>query len=139
MKKELNVEVTFLKDYGPDINKTGRAHLATEQVPAQNSLAAETEEEDEDEEGVITLDLTGVPGEKAEALVVAARTSGLRVRPPFRPTSQKPFPKAKTKPRPSTPPPTRDPKVRQLRRPALYAGLQEAHGARGEAEVLQLR
>ena len=34
MKKELNAEITFLKDYGLDINKTGSAHLAVEQVPA---------------------------------------------------------------------------------------------------------
>ena len=59
---------------------------------------------------MITLGLTGVPEKKAEALVMAARTSGLRVRPPFRPAGRKHFPKAKAKPRPSTPPPTRDPK-----------------------------
>ena len=41
---------------------------------------------------------------------MAARTSGLRVCPLFRPASRKPFPRAKAKPRPSTPPPTRDPK-----------------------------
>ena len=59
---------------------------------------------------MITLDLTGDPEEKAEALVMAARTSGLRVRPHIRPAGRKPFPKAKAKPRPTTPPPIRDPK-----------------------------
>ena len=109
MKKDFNAEITLLKHYGPHIHKTGSAHLATKQVPAQEALAAEAEE-DEDEEGVITLDLTGVSEEKAEALVMAARTSGLRVRPPFCPAGRKPFPKARAKPRPTTPPQARDPK-----------------------------
>ena len=81
-KEQLDSEITFLKDYGPDF-KTGSAHLATEQAAAHQAFAAEAEE-DEDEEGVIVLDLSGVSEEKAEVLVMAARSSGLRVKPPFR-------------------------------------------------------
>ena len=58
MKKELDAEATFLKDFKPD-SGTGSAHLAAEQAKA---LAAEADEdEDEDEEGVITIDHTNVP------------------------------------------------------------------------------
>ena len=58
MKSGLRDEITFMKDWGLD-SKSGSAHLASEQVPAQEALAA-AEAEDEDEEGVITLDLSGV-------------------------------------------------------------------------------
>ena len=106
MKEQLDGEITFLKDYGPDF-KTGSAHLATVQAAAHQAFAAEAEE-DEDEEGVIVLDLLGVSGEKAEILVMAARSSGLCVKPPFRMAGRKPFAWAKpfARPRPPTPPKT---------------------------------
>ena len=108
MKAELKEDITFSKEWGLD-NKSGHANLASEQVPAQTALAA-ADAEEEDEEGVITLDLSGCSEEQADVLVAAARSSGLRVRPPFRTAVRKPFPKTKAKARPGTPPPTRAPK-----------------------------
>ena len=49
--------------------KSGSEHLASEQVPAQETLAAAEAEGDEDEEGVITLDLSGVSEEQADVWV----------------------------------------------------------------------
>ena len=57
------------------------------------------------------LDLSGVSEEKAEVLVMVARSSGLRVKPPFRMAGRKPFARAKlfaTPARPATPPMTGD-------------------------------
>ena len=93
MNKEPDAEISFLKGCGPDITKTGSAHLATEQVPAHAALAAEAEE-DEDEEGVITLDFSSVSDEQADVLMAAARSSGLRVRPPFSPCRPDTLPEA---------------------------------------------
>jgi hypothetical protein len=120
MKSELRDEITFMKDWGLN-GKSGRAHLASEQVPAQEALAAAEAEGEKDEEGVITLDLSGVSEEQADVLVAAARSSGLRVRPPFRTAGRKPFPKAKAKARPGTPPPARE---------AKSANCGEAHATR---------
>ena len=108
-----------MKDWGLD-SKSGSAHLASEQVPAQEALLA-AEAEDEDEEGVITLDFSGVSEEQADVLLAASRSSGVRVRPPFRPAGRKPIPKAKAKARPGTPPPTRE---------AKCANCGEAHATR---------
>ena len=72
MKKELDAEITFLKGWGPDVGKTGIARVTEDQV-----LAAESEQAEDDEEGVIELDLSDLPEEKAHALVFAARASGL--------------------------------------------------------------
>ena len=63
MKAELKEDITFMKDWGLE-QKSGSAHLASEQVPAETAPAAEDDEE-EDEEGVITLDLTGVSDEQS--------------------------------------------------------------------------
>ena len=119
MKAELREDVAFSKEWGLE-QKPGHANLASEQVPAQTALAA-ADAEEEDEEGVITLDLSGCSEEQADVLVAAARSSGLRVRPPFRTAGRKPFPKAKAKARPSTPPPTRE---------AKCANCGEAHATR---------
>ena len=108
-KRELKDEITFMKDWGLE-QKSGSEHLASEQVPAQEALAAAEAEGEEDEEGVITLDLSGVSDEQADVLVADARSSGLRMRPPFRTAGRKPFPKAKAKARLGTPPPTREAK-----------------------------
>ena len=64
---------------------------------------------------------SGVSEEQAGVLAAAARSSGLRVRPPFRTAGRKPFPKPKSKARPGTPPPTRE---------AKCANCGEAHATR---------
>ena len=56
MQKDLDAEVTFLKDFKPD-SGPGSAHVAADQAKV---FAAEADE-DEDEEGVITIDLTTFP------------------------------------------------------------------------------
>ena len=61
MKAELKEDVTFLRDWGLE-QKSGHANLASEQVPAETDLVA-ADAEEEDEEGVITLDLSGVSRE----------------------------------------------------------------------------
>ena len=53
MKKELDAEVTSLRDFKPD-RGSGSARLAAEQAAAHQALAAEADE-DEDEEDVIVL------------------------------------------------------------------------------------
>ena len=102
MKRELNDEFTFMRDWGLD-GKTGNAHLASEQVRAQEALATAEAKGAEDEEGVITLDFSSVSEDQADVLVAAARSSGLRMRPPFQPAGRKSFPKAKARARPGTP------------------------------------
>ena len=106
MKKELDAEVTFLKDFKPD-SGSGSAHLAAEQAEA---LAVEADE-DEDKKGVIVFDPPGVSEEKAEVLVMSARSSGLRVKPPFKMAGKKPRARARHFARPAcpaTPPKTGD-------------------------------
>jgi hypothetical protein len=39
MRRELKAEITFMKDWGLE-QKSGSAHLASEQVPAETALAA---------------------------------------------------------------------------------------------------
>ena len=78
MKAEIREDTMFSKDWGLE-QKTGNAHLASEQVPTEIALAA-ADEPEEDEEGVITFDLSGVSEQQADVLVAAARSPGLRER-----------------------------------------------------------
>lgn len=101
MKAELESEIIFLSDYGPDMHKTCHAHVAAEQPPEdedqQNGSAA-----GDDEEGVPKVDLAGLLAEQAEHILLAARPAGLRFRAPIKraPGGRfQPRPKAKFSPR----------------------------------------
>ena len=82
MKAQLEDEIVFLSDYGPDMGKSGHAHVAAEQPPQEDE--EQDGEDDQCPEGVLEVDLAGLPIEQAEHIPLAARQAGLRVRQPFR-------------------------------------------------------
>ena len=109
MKAELESEIVLLKDYGPGVvHRTGHAQLAAEQALLEDEDQQDGTTAGEDEEGILELDLSGLPAEQAEPILLAARQAGLRVRAPFRRPSSgnkfQPRPKAKIHPRVPTPP-----------------------------------
>ena len=75
MKAELDAEILFLKDFGPDIGKSGRAHAVEEQPPAAEDESASAE--DEDGEGTIELDLSNLSEKQSHVFLLGARASGL--------------------------------------------------------------
>ena len=97
--------------YGPgDVHKTGHAHVATEQPTPEDEDQQNDSTPDDDEEGIFEIDLSGLPAEQAEPILLAARQAGLRVRAPFKRPSGgnrfQPRPKSKFQPRVPTPPRT---------------------------------
>ena len=56
MKAEPHAEITFLKDFGPDIGKTAHAHVVDEHAITADDEP--TSAEDDSEEGTIELDLS---------------------------------------------------------------------------------
>ena len=81
MKAQLEDEITFLSDYGPDMGKSGHAHVAAEQLVPEDE--EQEGEDDQCPEGVLEIDLAGLPTEQAEYILLAARTAGLRIRQPL--------------------------------------------------------
>ena len=77
---ELDAEIIFLKDFGPDIGKSGHAHTVEEHA----ATAEDEPAEDKDEKGTIQLDLSNLSDEQSHVIMLAARSSGLKVRLPFR-------------------------------------------------------
>ena len=128
MKAQLEDEIVFLSDCGPDMGKSGHANVAVEQPPQEDK--EQDREDDQCPEGVLEVDLAGFPTEQAEQILLAARQAGLRVWQPFRRAPGgggggrfQPKPKAKVPPRLPTP-------TRTGERESNCANCGGAHGTR---------
>ena len=103
--------------------KAGQAHAVVEQQQQREQQEEEEEPEEEDDDKVIELDISSLAPEKADAVLLAARAAGYKVRQPFQ-RVQRPQAKARAGPRAGAPRTARE------TAPAKCANCGGPHGTR---------